>query len=191
MICEPACCSTRLTLENQFSGYVRTVKFLHCYSFGQFLLLCSQRASFPVKWQIYMWSFTLSFSFYCFYSWVLFTELENCITHVLLPFLVQNVQGSEISTMPAQCHRFDEVLLWLREGIFSTQLLLIFTSICLDMNRHFRGVLLSYFFSKFRADKVLLPQFIGLLTRRAFAIVHISRFCNFYQKRAVLYSLAC
>ena len=49
IICEPACCPTRLTLKNQFSGYVRTVKFLHCYSFGQFLLLCSERASFSQK----------------------------------------------------------------------------------------------------------------------------------------------
>ena len=49
MICEPSCYPTWLTLENQFSGYVRTVKFLPCYSFGQFLLHYSQRASLSTQ----------------------------------------------------------------------------------------------------------------------------------------------
>ena len=84
IIHESACCLTRLTLENQFNRYVRTIK---CYSFGQFMFLYSQRAWFPLKWRTYLASFTLLFSFYCFYFWVLFTELEHCPTHLLLSLL--------------------------------------------------------------------------------------------------------
>ena len=139
MICEPACCPTRLTLENQFSGYVRTVKFLHCYSFGQFPLIYSQRASFPLKGRTYFRSVLLLLFL------GLFTELEHCPTHVLLSFLVQKVQNLEIS-MPAQCHYFDELLLTMikRENFFCSTAVVLYQCLFRYVrNRHFRGVLLS------------------------------------------------
>ena len=91
-----------------------------------------------------MSSSTLSFSYYCFYSWILFTELEHCPTHVLLSSLVQKVQNLEIS-MPAQCHYFDELLLSMikREHFFySTAVDLYQCLFRYVRNRHFRGVLL-------------------------------------------------
>ena len=127
-----------------------------------------------------MSSFTLSFSFYCFCSWVLFTELEHCPTHVLLSFLVQKVQKLEIS-MPAQCHHFDELLLTMikKEHFFHSTAVDLYQGLFRYEQAFSRSATLLVFL-KFRADKVLFPQFIGLLTRRAFTIVHIGRFCYFY-----------
>ena len=107
----------------------------------------------------------------------LFTELEHCPTHVLLSFLVQKVQNLEIS-MPAQCHYFDELLLtMIKREHFSTQLLLIFTSVCLGMLEI--GIFEEcYSLSFFQNLELTRYSSRG-------SLVHIGRFCYFYQKRAI------
>ena len=117
MICEPACRSPGMFKRSDSCTVIILVSFcfrehrstqmadilVEFYTFGQFLLL-------------------------------LFTELEHCPTHVLLSLLVQKGQNLEMS-MPSQYHYFDELLLIILIQIehFSTQLRLIFASVCSDM----------------------------------------------------------
>ena len=116
--------------------------------------------------------------FYTFVQFLLllflsFIHSARTLSHSYIALFPSSEYSQIGSKYACQCHYFDELLLTMikTEHFFYSKAVVLFQCLFSYVrNRYFRRVLLSQFLSKFRADKVLLPQFIGLLTRGAFKI---------------------